>query len=131
MKNIIIVIAVVLVGWIGYSMIYPRQKTPSKTENNAPAAEAPAAAVVVAYENNAFNPGVLNVKAGTTVTFRNNGVSAIRIPSGPHPVHTSFPEFDSDTLQPGESYNFTFTNPMTLKYHNHYNPEAKGQVIVE
>ncbi len=131
MKNLVIIAAVIVLAWLGYSVLYPRQNTGVKPAETtvAPAAIAPAATVT--YVNNAFSPASLSVAVGSTVQFVNGGTSNIRIPSGPHPVHTSFPEFDSDTLAPGESYSFTFTNPMTLKYHNHYNPDAKGQVVVE
>ncbi len=131
MKKLSVLVAVVVVAWLGDSVLYPRQKPPPPVGSNPVAAPAPSAKEMVTYENNAFNPSTLTVKAGTTVTFVNNGASPIRIPSGPHPVHTSFSEFDSDTLAPGESYDFTFVNPMTLQYHNHFNPGATGQVIVE
>lgn len=89
------------------------------------------AAKVVVYATNAFSPAELRVKVGERVVFRNNHVSAIRLSSNPHPIHTSFRDFDSDTLQPGEAYEFTFTKLMTLEYHNHFNPGVGGKIIVE
>ncbi len=130
MKKLLLLVAVIVVAWLGYSIAYPRQKAPLKTAPSQPTAQAPAGATVV-YENNTFNPSILTVNVGTIVTFTNRGASNILIPSAPHPIHTSFPEFYSDTLAPGESYSFTFATPMTLKYHNHYNPDAKGQVVVQ
>jgi plastocyanin len=89
------------------------------------------AAKEVVYANNALAPAELRVKAGDRVIFRNNHVSVIRLSSDPHPIHTSFREFDSDTLQPGETYEFVFMKPMTLEYHNHFNPGVGGKIIVE
>lgn len=86
---------------------------------------------IVVYANNAFAPAELKVKAGERVVFRNDHVAAVRLSSNPHPIHSSFREFDSDTLQPGETYEFVFTKSMTLEYHNHFNPGVGGKIIVE
>lgn len=94
-------------------------------------AVSPAAAKVVVYENSAFTPAVLTISVGDKVIFKNNHIAPIRLASNPHPIHTSFPEFDSDTLAPGESYEFTFGKPMTLSYHNHFNPVIGGKIIVQ
>lgn len=85
----------------------------------------------VIYQNNIFSPATLNVAPGAKVTFVNRHVGPIRISSNPHPIHTSFREFDSDTLQPGESYQFIFGKTMTLEYHNHFNPGAMGKIVVK
>lgn len=81
--------------------------------------------------NAAFNPAILKIKVGDKVVFTNNDSSDIRISSGPHPTHTSYPNFESGQLAPKASYEFTATEKTTIKYHNHLNASATGQIIAE
>ncbi|MBI4992021.1 MAG: cupredoxin domain-containing protein [Candidatus Harrisonbacteria bacterium] len=102
-------------------------ETPATTATTAPSAQR----ITVTYENNAFNPPEVKIKVGDTVIFDNQHSVAIRVSSDPHPIHTSFPELESDTLEPGNTYQLTFTKPGTVNYHNHLNPKAGGKIIVE
>lgn len=85
----------------------------------------------VSYENGAFNPASVKIKVGDSVKFVNNDAAAIRIASAPHPIHTSYPKLESGVMEPGGSYTFTATEKVTIKYHNHLNPNAQGQIVVE
>lgn len=110
--------------------------TPTPAPTNAPSEtmqkEAPAMqALEVLYQNHSFTPAALKIKVGEKVTFTNKHVAAIRLASNPHPIHTSRSDFDSDTLDPGASYTFTFSQAGTLNYHNHFNPSVAGQIIIE
>lgn len=87
--------------------------------------------VTVTYQNNAFSPGTAHIKVGDTIRFENKHSSAIRVSSNPHPFHTSFPAFESDRLEPNQTYSMTFAAPGTIGYHNHFNPGVQGQIIVE
>lgn len=144
MRNFSILVAVVLVLGLGYWGVQDRKA--SAPEAPLPAvdsiAPAPAASeipttapdgnkVTVVFQNGAFTPAVVNVKVGDTVTWVNKHISAIRVVSNPHPFHTSYPALDSDTVDPGSSYSFTFKEKVTVNYHNHFNPGVTGQVVVE
>lgn len=84
----------------------------------------------IIYQNNIFSPATVNIGIGEKIKFINRYTAPIRISSDPHPVHTSFSEFDSGNLKSGESYEFIFSKSMTLEYHNHFNSSATGRVIV-
>ncbi len=86
---------------------------------------------IVSYENNVFNPASVKIKIGDSVKFVNDDTAAIRVSSAPHPIHASYPKLESGTLEPGDSYTFTATEKVTIKYHNHFNPGAKGEIVVE
>lgn len=137
MRALVIVVVLAAIVGLGYWAVMVRTGVQEQAAVEDDGLELPygddglLAGYEVVYENGAFSPAALEVSVGATVTFTNKHTANIRIPSGPHPVHTSYPDFDSDTLAPGESYDFTFIEPMTLKYHNHFNPDAKGQVIVK
>lgn len=144
MKKLLILVAVVVVAWLGYSIINPRQKTPQKIDDGGLIATPPTATetstsvaapvgkkVTVTYQNNAFAPNEVKLKVGDTVVFQNKHSAAIRVASNPHPIHTSFSALDSSGIDPGESYEFTFKAPVTVHYHNHYNPSVGGTIVVE
>lgn len=70
-----------------------------------------------------FAPAQMTVRPGTTVTWVNNGPS-------PHTVTADDGSFDSETLQPGQSFSFTFANAGTFSYHCEIHPSMTGSVIV-
>ncbi len=100
----------------------------------------------VEITSDGFNPSVLVVSSGTTVTF----VNAYSVHSWPasdaHPTHRAYPGsdinkcnsvarnsiFDACTrLEQGESYSFTFNERGSWKYHDHLNPRNTGTIMVE
>jgi plastocyanin len=64
----------------------------------------------------------LTVAPGTTITWTNAGVA-------PHTV-SGLPE-ESGTLDPGQSFSFTFNDPGTFDYQCAFHPQMVGQVIVD
>ena len=91
----------------------------------APSAEARDNAVTVSIQDFFFSPADIIVQPGTTVTWVNNG-------QAPHTVTATDPAgtFDSDTLQPGETFSFTFKQSGTYAYYCAIHPFMKGTVTV-
>ncbi len=78
----------------------------------------------ISIMNMAFSPASTTVKRGTQVTWTNNDSTAHTVTSdsekGPN----------SDTLQPGGKYSFTFNDEGTIKYHCSIHPFMTGSVTV-
>lgn len=70
----------------------------------------------------AFNPGVINIKKGDTVSWINKDTA-------PHVVESS--AFVSDTLSTGQSFSYIFNEAGTFDYICTLHPSMKGQIIVE
>ena len=107
---------------------------PSSASSSATTALSSSAALrtlSVDYTESGYLPLSTDLHAGDTVTFTNNSHSALRVASNPHPAHTDYPGFDSGTLQPGQTYSFTFTKAGTWYFHNHFNPTQTGRVVVK
>lgn len=83
------------------------------------AADAP----MVRIENFAFTPRTLTVKAGTTVTFRNDD-------DIPHLVVSSDGSFKSKALDTGDTYAFTFAKAGDYPYFCGLHPHMQGKVTV-
>src|SRR5215207_5859665 len=71
----------------------------------------------------AFEPGMLTVPAGATVTWTNAG-------SRTHTVTADDGSFDSGRLDPGEQFSQTFDQPGTFTYFCGFHPEMQGSVVV-
>jgi plastocyanin len=98
----------------------------------APPAEAPQAApppapapapVEVSMKDFEFGPKELTVKAGTTVTWKNDGAK-------PHSATASDGSFDTGLYEPGAAKSVTFASPGTFDYYCqlHGTPDGNGMV---
>ena len=70
-----------------------------------------------------FDPRVMQIIAGTTITWVNNDEIA-------HSVTADDESFDSWNIQPGASFSKVITQVGTLNYHCKYHPEMVGQLNV-
>jgi len=71
-----------------------------------------------------FNPAVLTVKVGTTITWKN-------MSSAPHTVTSDDGQtFDSGNVADGATFHFTFTTAGTFSYHCNIHPYMRATIIV-
>jgi len=107
-------------------------ETPSTTTSTDSAEPSTTESGIVTYSDSGFSPVSLTVKVGDTVNFKNQANISMWVASDPHPVHTTYPEFDAKKeVAVGGTYEFTFTKTGTWKYHNHLNPSDTGTIIVK
>lgn len=71
----------------------------------------------------AYEPAMVMAASGDTVTWTNND-------SVPHTVTSSTGLFQSGTMQPGDTFSFTFTDPGTYDYFCEFHAGMTGQVMV-
>jgi len=83
-----------------------------------------AADASVNIDNFTFGPEKLTVKAGTTVTWKNED-------DIPHTVASSTKAFKSHALDTDDTFSFTFTTPGTYEYFCSLHPHMVGTVVVE
>lgn len=97
----------------------PATKTPTQSASSG--------GNTITIKDFAFDPPVIAIKPGTTITWVNQDTS-------PHTVvsDTGSPEsFSSDPLPNGVTYTRTFTIPGTHSYHCSIHPSMKGTVTVQ
>ncbi len=78
----------------------------------------------IAIKNFSFDPANVEVKAGTKVTWTNGD-------STRHTVTSDDGTFKSAPIDPGGSFDHTFPNAGTFKYHCSIHPSMVGQVTVK
>jgi plastocyanin len=88
-------------------------------------AEAANAAAMVDIKDFAYNPNLVEIPVGATITWTNGDAA-------PHTA-TALERavLQSGTLQPGDSFSQTFTEPGTLDYFCEFHPNMKGTIIVQ
>jgi plastocyanin len=114
----IIIVLLVLVG--GY-YIYQRYNSPSTT--SATATSSPSADInSVSIVNMSFSPNTITVPIGATVVWTNTDSVAHTLKSD---------AFESGTLNPGDAFDFAFTNAGTYNYSCGIHPSMQGTVVVQ
>lgn len=80
--------------------------------------------VQVQIERSTFKPSVLNIRAGTTVTWVNHDMV-------PHDVSSKEAGFKSEPFAEDESFSYTFKKPGTYPYLCVTHPKMTGTVVVQ
>jgi plastocyanin len=80
-----------------------------------------------------YSPDVVHVVIGinNTVVWTNNDTVPHTVTSVAGGIPSGAQAFNSGNLNPGQSWNYTFTQPGTYEYHCIYHFWMKGTVIVE
>jgi len=78
----------------------------------------------VKIDNFTFTPPSLTVKAGTTVTWRNED-------DIPHTIASSVRAFKSKALDTDDSFSFPLTEPGSYDYFCSLHPHMTGKIVVE
>ena len=135
---ILIAAIVVIGGAIGvYAFTQQNAGAPSSSSNKSSgdssgkdSSDKPVAATIT-YSDDGFSPSKVTVKSGDTIAIKNASAHDMQFDSDPHPVHTTNPELNLDTVSPGKTMIFTAHTKGTFGYHNHLNPSDTGTIVVQ
>lgn len=135
MVIVIIVLVIAAAGLLAWYFLQDNDTTNVNTTNatNGTAMvekEVPPANTVWIVDGS-FNPSVLTVSAGDTVTWINKDAIERQVASDPHPTHTDLQSLESDILGEGDQYSYTFDTAGEWGYHDHLNPIKKGIIVVK
>jgi plastocyanin len=72
----------------------------------------------------AFSPNPLTIASGTTVTWTNSDNTQ-------HTATSDTGAFNSNVINPGAGFSFTFQNKGTFTYHCSIHPNMVGSVVVQ
>ena len=117
------VAATVLLGGCGSSSNSSTSAPPTSAVPPAAANSAPAGQLAVTIKDLTFNPGTLQARVGQTVTVTNQD-------SVPHDWTDKGGAFNSPTLNPGETFTYTFTKAGTYNVYCTIHPFMKQTVVV-
>ena len=92
--------------------------------------EGPPANTVWILDGN-FNPSVITITKGETVTWVNKDEAKRKVAADPHPTSSTLPDLVSDELNQGDTFKYTFKEAGEWYYHDYLNPIKKGKVVVK
>lgn len=88
--------------------------------------------VSVVLTEEGFEPRDIQVSRGATVTFSTVRQNKFWPASNAHPAHDVYPEFDPmRSLEPGESWSFTFDKVGVWGFHDHVRSYFTGTIHVD
>lgn len=119
--SIVVALAVIVISV--FYLVNPNGiETPNDEADNA-----------VVITDTTVEPSVIQISAGETVTWINEGTTSRRLVATANEAGQALEGFGADeTFGQGESYSFTFDKAGTFTYEDVQDPEAiKGTVIVE
>jgi len=129
--GVLIVIVIAVVGIVAVLVMNNgNTSTPTNNKNNNSSSTAPnnqqqaVATNSVTISNYTFSPAAITVKVGTTVTWTNQDSvgHTVTADSGTGP--------NSELIDQGKSYSYTFDKAGTFAYHCTPHPYMKGTVTV-
>ena len=82
------------------------------------------AATTISIQNMTFNPNKITIKSGTNIQWVNND-------NVQHQIVSDSGAFQSNILNPGDSYNFFFDKTGIYGYHDALNSTVTGTIIVQ
>ena len=152
MKNfyaVILVLVVVVVG--GIFLFNKNSQAPSANNEtplptNEPPQTPPPAEKIITYTDSGYSLAILTIKAGETVTFKNDSSKEMWPASAMHPTHTGYPGSDITKcgtaeepnifdacrgIASGGSWSFKFDVTGDWKYHDHLDANKFGTIVVE
>lgn len=106
-------------------------KTSQPTVPQQPSTTVIAPGQKVMLTSSGFNPSIVTIKAGSTVTWVNNSGQQGTVNADDHPTHQKYPELNLGLFAPGSSLQVKLTKPGTYTYHNHLNPSQRGTIVVQ
>lgn len=100
----------------------PQENAPNSSDNQP--AEDLANTTEIAIENSAYQPSLITVQRGTTVTWTNEDTEThtVKSESGQGP--------DSEPLAQGDTYSYTFEEAGTFNYFCEQHPEVRATIQV-
>lgn len=102
----------------------------SSSAINTDANPPPNTVYINGLESPFFTPNVLNIKAGTTVTFVNTDGTTHTVTSVKLGTSTADGIFDSGFLKAGKTFTYTFDKPGTYNYACMIHTQMRGTIVV-
>jgi len=110
-------------GGADYGDQSPSQPAAAKTAETVSEPEATTAPGEVNMAGSAFAPGDVQLKVGDTITFVNDDEIA-------HTATADDGTFDSGTMEPGATFDFTAEKAGTISYLCEFHPGMTGTITV-
>lgn len=134
--TLLAILAIVLIDWKSDSTKQHQNTAQNLLDEQVEKAcglrssESVAAQEKVSLRANGFEPKEVTIKVGQTVRWTNNDSGQRQVVSDVHPIHDNCFGLDSEAMESGDSFGFTFTKPGSWSYHDESALSNTGVVVV-
>jgi plastocyanin len=133
-NRIAVVLVVIIVAIIGATLfIQNKGKIQNREESSQQAIDTSVTGELnqVIVTDKGFEPSSITIDKNTTVVWRNDSSKQAAVMSNPHPDHTLHKFLNLGEIPQGASVQVKFEESGTYNYHNHFNPDQQGIVVVK
>lgn len=145
-KTLITIIVVLLVAGVAIVVtgnFFKKETTApqSNTNNQQQQIQQPKAGKITTVNNeqimtinatdSGFEPNKVTIKKGTRVMWTSSSSKTVAVASDDHPTHQKYPPLNLGAFEKGSSVQLVFDKEGTYTYHDHFNPNNKGTIVVE
>jgi plastocyanin len=129
-RIIIFVLAVVIVGGFVFLENFQNKNNTIQTDTKPSAIKTVPKQTRVILTKDGFSPPTITIKKGEIVYWENNSGELSTVNSADHPTHKRNDFLNLGTFEANSSLSTDFEKTGTYNYHNHYNDEQMGTIIV-
>ncbi|MBI4029392.1 MAG: hypothetical protein HY376_03425 [Candidatus Blackburnbacteria bacterium] len=83
------------------------------------------------YDGSTFNPGLLVIGLGDSVTVSNNSIRVMEVAVGKHEDHKNLKGFEEKIINSGGAYSFVSEERGVFDLHDHLHPKKLGVLVVD
>ena len=121
------ILAVLVVAVGGYYMFFM-----NSTVTNGGINEVMVGGATVSYSDEGYAPASITIKASESVLFVSSAETQMQPSFGEHTDHDSYPDKkEHHAVEKGGSDSIMFPEAGTFQYHNHFEEEHIGTVVVQ
>lgn len=124
---LILIFIIALIYKFGINKNYQKEKI-----NLTPSAEiTPIKISNIILTEDGFKPNQITIPTDSKIVWINQSGHLATVDSNPHPDHTDHPELNLGEFKDQEKISLIFRQPGIFKFHNHYDPNQEGTIIVK
>ncbi len=86
---------------------------------------------MIVYDGLTFNPVLLVIDLGDSVTVSNKSNKVMEVAAGKHDDHKNLKGFEEKIVKAGETYSFIPEEKGIFDLHDHLNPKKLGVLVID
>jgi plastocyanin len=134
-KTFVGLLILIVIFLFGVVFLFTKQKTGPLKQKTTSTSQSPTRYTLketsIMLTQSGFSPRIVTIKKGEGIIWINKSNAKATINSADHPTHKKFPEVNLGEFVTTTSITHVFAKIGIYEYHNHYNPQETGTIIVQ
>ena len=126
-----VIIVALILGFVAWKAMRHFQRMSQTSEVTPTSRALLPKEVTVILSKNGFSPNQVTIHVGSAIVWKNESGANQTVNSDNYPTNQLHKELNFGVFNTNSSVVYIFKTPGTYGYHNQFNPQQKGTVIVE